>query len=84
MPDSGYPCYRTVEETFATGDSIIAAHPTLASFVHAGGSWKKPTAGGLPGYDIGKVQTNQFSRVGSKPKLFITAAIHAREYTTAE
>ena len=23
----GYPCYRTVEETFATGDSIIAAHP---------------------------------------------------------
>ncbi len=34
----GYPCYRTVEETFATGDTIIAAHPTLASFVDAGTS----------------------------------------------
>lgn len=80
----GYPCYRTVEETFATGDTIIAAHPTLASFVDAGDSWEKATAGGLPGYDMKVLKLTNSAVSGSKPKLFITAAIHAREYTTAE
>lgn len=80
----GYPCYRTVEETFATGDSIIAAHPTLASYVDAGDSWEKVTAGGLPGYDMKVLKLTNSAVPGPKPKFFITAAIHAREYTTAE
>ncbi len=25
-----YPCYRTVEETFAAAHALVAAHPTLA------------------------------------------------------
>ena len=73
----GYPCYRTVEETFAAGDSIIAAHPTLASFVDAGNSWEKATAGGLPGYDMKVLKLTNSAIAGPKPKLFITAAIHA-------
>ena len=34
-----YPCYRTVEETFATAESIVAQHPTLAQWIDIGDSW---------------------------------------------
>ncbi len=80
----GYPCYRTVEETFQTAQDIIAAHPQLATWVDAGDSWEKITAGGLPGYDMGVLVLTNSAVPGPKPKLFITSAIHAREYTTAE
>ncbi len=80
----GYPCYRTVEETFQTAQDIVAAHPTLASWVDAGDSWEKVTAGGLPGYDMNVLVLTNSAVPGPKPKLFITSAIHAREYTTAE
>jgi hypothetical protein len=80
----GYPCYRTVEETFTTGDNIILAHPTLASWDDAGDSWEKVTPGGSAGYDMKVLKLTNSAAPGPKPKLFITAAIHAREYTTAE
>lgn len=81
----GYACYETVEETFAAGDAMIAAQPTLASWVTAGSSWLKTQGQG--GYDI-KVLKLTNSAVPApagdgKPKLFINSAIHAREYTTA-
>ena len=80
----GYSCYETVEETFAAGDTLIAAQPTLASWANAGSSWLK--AQGAGGYDI-KVLKLSNSAVqpasGGKPRLFINSAIHAREYTTA-
>ena len=50
----------------------------------AGDSWEKVTAGGLPGYDMKVLKLTNSAVPGPKPKLFITAAIHAREYTTAE
>jgi hypothetical protein len=31
----GYSCYETVEETFAAGDGLIAAKPTLARWADA-------------------------------------------------
>ena len=80
----GYSCYETVEETFAAGDGLIAAKPTLARWVDAGDSWLKTQGAG--GYDIRVLKLgNAATDVAgvAKPKLFINSAIHAREYTTA-
>lgn len=80
----GYSCYETVEETFAAGDALIAAQPALAAWATAGSSWLKTQGAG--GYDIRVLKlTNSAVQpaAGSKPKLFVNSAIHAREYTTA-
>lgn len=77
----GYTCYETVEETFSAGDGLIAARPALASWVDAGDSWLKTQGAG--GYDIRVLKLTNSSTGGDKPKLFVNAAIHAREYTTA-
>ncbi len=80
----GFPCYRTVEETFASAQAIVNNHPNLATWTDIGDSWEKVTAGGLPGYDMMVLRLTNLSIPGPKPKLISTAAIHAREYTTAE
>ncbi|MFZ2488838.1 MAG: M14 family zinc carboxypeptidase, partial [Anaerolineae bacterium] len=80
----GYACYRTVEETFQTAQAMVAAHPTLASWVDMGDSWDKVTAGGPSGYDLMVLKLTNSAIGGTKPKLLITASIHAREYTPAE
>ena len=80
----GFPCYRTVEETFATAQGIVAAYPTLASWTDIGDSWEKATAGGAPGYDMMVLRLTNAATPGPKPKLISTSAIHAREYTPAE
>jgi carboxypeptidase T len=81
----GYSCYETVEETFTAGDALIAARPELASWVDAGDSWLKTQGAG--GYDLRVLKLTNSTRPApegqAKPKLFINAAIHAREYTTA-
>ncbi len=84
-PDTipGYSCYRTVEETYAAAQALVTAHPTLAAWVDVGNSWEK-SAGQLDGYDMMVLKLTNSAVTGDKPKLFITAAIHAREYTTAE
>ena len=79
----GYPCYRTVEETFASAQAIVAAHPDLATWIDVGDSWEKsenPSAG----YDLMVLRLTQSAVPGPKPILFANFAIHAREYTTAE
>jgi carboxypeptidase T len=80
----GYPCYRTVEETFATAEAVVVDHPALASWSDIGDSWEKTTAGGAPGYDMQVLRLTNSAVPGPKPKLFAMAAIHAREYATAE
>jgi hypothetical protein len=80
----GFPCYRTVEETYATAQSIVAAHPTLAQWIDIGDSWDKVTPGGPDGYDIMVLKLANQTIPGPKPKLFIMSSIHAREYTPAE
>jgi hypothetical protein len=81
----GYACYETVEETFAAGDALIAAQPTLASWVDAGDSWLKTQGAG--GYDLRVLRLTNGTRTPAdgtaKPRLFINSAIHAREYATA-
>ena len=78
----GFSCYRTVEETFAAADSIVANNPTLASWVDVGDSWLKTDAQG--GYDMQVLVLTNQNVSGTKPKMFVTSAIHAREYTPAE
>ncbi len=86
-PEAGipsFPCYRTVEETFAAAQTMVAAHPALATWSDAGDSWDKTTAGGPAGYDLMVLALTNSAVPGPKPRLFVTAAIHAREYATAE
>ncbi|MEZ4712848.1 MAG: M14 family zinc carboxypeptidase [Caldilineaceae bacterium] len=80
----GYSCYRTVEETYASLAQLAADHPTLATWSDVGDSYDKVTAGGPAGYDINVLKLTNSAIPGPKSKLMIIAAIHAREYTTAE
>jgi hypothetical protein len=81
----GYSCYETVEETFAAGDALVAAQPTLVSWADAGDSWLKTQGAG--GWDMRVLKITNSATTGvagaDKPRLFISSAIHAREYTTA-
>ena len=78
----GFPCYRTVEETFGTALDMVAARPDIATWTDIGDSWEKIEAGG--GYDMRVLRLTNSTVPGPKPKLIVTSAIHAREYTTAE
>ncbi|MGH2541907.1 MAG: M14 family zinc carboxypeptidase, partial [Ardenticatenaceae bacterium] len=79
----GFPCYRTVEETFATAQQIVADYPTLATWSDVGNSWEK-TQNPANGYDMRVLRLTNGATPAPKPKFFVTSAIHAREYTTAE
>ncbi len=77
----GYSCYETVEETFAAAQAFATSKPNLAQWLDAGNSWQKNTGSG--GYDMRVLKLTNTAIGGTKPKLFVTSAIHAREYTTA-
>ncbi len=80
----GFPCYRTVEGTFASAQALADTYPNLAQWLDAGDSWEKTQNPSL-GYDMMVLRLTNFDLdPTNKPKLFITSAIHAREYTTAE
>jgi carboxypeptidase T len=78
----GFACYRTVEETYATAEALAAAHPDLATWNDIGDSWDKTAQNN--GYDLNVLRLTNSAIPGPKPKLFIMAAVHAREYATAE
>ena len=80
----GYPCYRTVEETYATAQSIVNNHPTLAQWIDIGDSWEKVSSGGQAGYDLRVLKLTNQNTPGPKPKFFVMASMHAREYAPAE
>jgi carboxypeptidase T len=80
----GYACYRTVEETSAAAQALVTAHPELAALIDIGDSWDKYNPGGLSGYDIQVLRITNSAIPGPKPKLFVMASIHAREYAPAE
>lgn len=82
----GYPCYPTVEETFAVANDLAASYPTLAQMIDIGDSWEKINLGGGEGYDLWVMKITNVATDAAfpnKPKLFIHSAMHAREYTTA-
>lgn len=78
-----YNCYRTVEELYAYGAALASVYPTLAEWTDVGNSWEK-SVGQPDGYDMYVLRLTNETITGDKPKLFITASIHAREYTPAE
>ena len=79
----GYACYRTVEETFATAEALVATHPTLAEWIDIGDSWRKQQ--NLPGgWDLRVLRITNRAVPGPKPVLYLQGALHAREYVTAE
>ena len=79
----GYSCYRTVEETFAAAAGLAATYPTLAQWIDIGNSWEK-SVGQPDGYDLMVLKLTNSQITEAKPKIFIIAGIHAREYTTSE
>ncbi len=80
----GFACYRTVEETYSTMDTLVANNPSLASIVDIGDSWEKENLGGDNGYDLRVLKITNSAITGTKPILFAMSSIHAREYTPAE
>jgi len=80
----GFPCYRTLEETYATMAQLATDHPTLASWTDIGDSWNKVHPGNGNGHDLYALVLTNKAKAGPKPKFMLIAAIHAREYTTAE
>lgn len=83
----GYACYRTVEETYATMDRLAAARPTIARVLDIGPSWEWQQSGGANGHRLRVLRLNNTAtdaRYPVKQDMVVLAAIHAREYTTAE
>lgn len=80
----GYACFRTVEETLATIDALVAAHPTLASYVDIGQSWQAGNGPSGAGWPLRVLRLTNSAIAGDKPRLFAMSAVHAREYSTAE
>ncbi len=81
----GFECYRTVEETLATGAQLALDYPDLATWTDLGDSWEKQFPGhGGPGYDLMVLKLTQAAVAGPKPDLMLVGALHAREYATAE
>ena len=79
----GFECYRTVEETLATGAALAAANPTLATWTDIGDSWEKINAPPA-GFDVMALKLTNSAIAGDKPALMVIGSIHPREYTTAE
>lgn len=79
----GYACYRTVEETLTTAQTLATTHPDIAEVVDIGDSWAK-TQNSANGYDLDVLHITNRSIPGPKPTLFIMSGIHAREYTPPE
>ncbi|MBC7955850.1 MAG: carboxypeptidase [Cytophagales bacterium] len=77
----GFSCYETVEETFQAAQNFATSFPNLAQWLDVGDSWQKTQ--NLGGYDVRVLKLTNAAVGGTKPKLFVNSAIHAREYTTA-
>lgn len=80
----GFPCYRTVAETYASAQTLVSAYPQLAAWIDIGDSWEKTQPAGEPGSDLMVLRLSNSKIPGPKPRLFIMASIHAREYAPAE
>ncbi|MCB1613929.1 MAG: hypothetical protein KDI60_19550 [Xanthomonadales bacterium] len=80
---SGYPCYRTVEESLASAQALVAQHGAIAELVDIGDSWKKQQ-NAAQGYDLWVLRLTNRSIPGIKPVHYLQGGLHAREYVTSE
>ena len=81
----GYACYRTVGETYSSLSHLAETKPEIAQWIDIGDSYDKMMPDGPAGSDMrALVLTNRSSSATEKGKFVLIAAIHAREYATAE
>lgn len=80
----GFPCYRTVEETFGALQTLAADHPDLATWTTLGPTWEKINNPPTGGFQIGALVITNANAPGPKAPFVLMAAIHAREMATAE
>lgn len=76
--------YRTASEIRAFVDDRAARYPGLAAVFVYGDSWERVTGGPTAGHDLFGISLTNMQRPAPKPTLFLMAAIHARELSTAE
>ena len=74
-PDAS--CYRTVSQLYADEDAFASTYPTLAQVITIGTSYE-----GRP-LRVLKL-TNKDHVVNDKPRFFLMANIHGREFITPE
>lgn len=82
---SGFPCYRTVEESLASLEALSARFPNFAQTRSFGSSYLQSIGAG--GYAMRALVIENPAvpaPANGKPTLLLIAAIHAREYATAE
>ncbi len=87
-PDSipGYQCFRTVEETYQTMNTMVANHPDIVTIDSLGPTWAK-TQNASQGYDMRALRITNLATAGNdpdRPKMVVFGSIHAREYAPAE
>jgi len=75
---NGFPCYRTVEGTYATGFDIAKDYPDIAEWKSIGKSFQGRNINVL------KLTNKNNGITTNKPVLFMSCSVHAREYTPAE
>lgn len=81
----GYACYRTVEETNSTMDTLKSTHADIVDIDYLGPTWKKTQNAG--GYDMRALRITNLATAASdpdRPKMVVFGSIHAREYAPAE
>lgn len=76
--------YRTVEETELFMQTMATQYAHLATLVDIGDSWQYQQTEGVQGYNLWALRLTNKAIAGPKPTLFLMAALHARELTTAE
>jgi len=79
----GFNCYSTVEGTFLRMNAMVDNFPNLTEVIDIGDSWEK-SVNNTNGFDLKVLKITNQNIVEDKPVVFITTAIHAREYATAE
>lgn len=80
---AGFPCYRTVDETFAAAAALAADHADLARWLDIGDSWERG-APGLAGDDIMLLALGRGTAPAPRPTLMLVGGVHPREYAPPE
>lgn len=74
---AGYPCYRTVAETYAALTNLVTVYPTLAAWTNVGTSFQGRTM-------LGVVLTSPANAASKCGPVVFTAAEHGCELGTSE
>jgi len=73
----GYDCYRTVSQLYADVDALASTYPSLTRIITIGTSYESRPLRVL-------VLTNKEHVISDKPRFFLLANIHGREFITPE